>query len=411
LTLPDNLVRTNPLKPAAAAQTELDGLLRSGRPRLKDAANASLRVSSRETTTRVSREHKMVENLPDALNDFYQAILGGGIAALKFNNFEDNFDSERFNYDGSDHSKELNVGERIFYFNWFHNNVMGLWSAYSALHDDKSKHLYLQLLRYRLAGHLCVRLPVEFLDPEALQKYRRAEQSSASELELGGSFGKLRHFDFDWEGRKYVVDCLGLEYYLHRKQYFLDRDGITVRPEPGDYVIDGGACLGDTAAVFSGAVAHAGKVFAFDPVLQHIEVLRFNANQFPNRNVMIVPCGLGNADVEAEPVSLSSYAPGFNTRGKTVPSRKVDSFVEEHALHRLDFLKLDVEGSEMDVLLGAGKSISRFRPKLAVSLYHKPNDIFELINYVREKYPFYQLLIGHYTIHREETVLYCRPAS
>jgi len=56
LTLPDNLSRTNPLKPEAAAQTELDGLRRSGLMPLKDAANASLSVSS------LKRQHVSAEN-------------------------------------------------------------------------------------------------------------------------------------------------------------------------------------------------------------------------------------------------------------------------------------------------------------------------------------------------------------
>jgi hypothetical protein len=74
----------------------------------------------------------------------------------------------------------------------------------------------------------------------------------------------------------------------------------------------------------------------------------------------------------------------------------------------IDFIKLDVEGAELDSIRGARESILRFKPKLAISLYHKPNDIFELILYVKDKFPFYSLHLDHYTIHGEETVLYCR---
>src|SRR6266481_8983141 len=45
---------------------------------------------------------------------------------------------------------------------------------------------------------------------------------------------------------------------------------------------------------------------------------------------------------------------------------------------------------------------------LAVSLYHKPNDLFEIVAFVKENFPFYSMYIDHYTIHGEETVLYCK---
>ena len=65
------------------------------------------------------------------------------------------------------------------------------------------------------------------------------------------------------------MDCLGLDYYLVRGQYFYANEGVRVAPSPGDVVIDGGACTGDTAAVFSNAVGAEGKVFCFDPVADH----------------------------------------------------------------------------------------------------------------------------------------------
>ncbi|MEW8382582.1 MAG: FkbM family methyltransferase, partial [Candidatus Thiodiazotropha taylori] len=121
------------------------------------------------------------------------------------------------------------------------------------------------------------------------------------------------------------------------------------------------------------------------------------------------PYGLSNENIDAEPITLNGYAPGFSPNNITVPLRTIDSLVDSGEIEKVDFIKLDVEGYELDVLLGAAQSIQKFQPKLAISLYHKPNDIFELITYIRDTYPFYHLHIGHYTIHNEETVLYCAP--
>ena len=73
----------------------------------------------------------------------------------------------------------------------------------------------------------------------------------------------------------------------------------------------------------------------------------------------------------------------------------------------MDYIKLDVEGSELAALKGASATIRKFSPKLGVSLYHRPNDIFELPLYIKENHPNYKIYVGHYTIHNEETVMYC----
>jgi Methyltransferase FkbM domain len=91
-----------------------------------------------------------------------------------------------------------------------------------------------------------------------------------------------------------------------------------------------------------------------------------------------------------------------------VPLRSIDALVNSKKLPKMQYIKLDVEGAELESLRGARESIRRFRPKLAVSLYHKPNDLFELILYVASNFPFYKCHIDHYTIHMEETVLYCQ---
>jgi FkbM family methyltransferase len=351
----------------------------------------------------------MFEHPPESAQDFHNSILIQSIAALKLNTFLDNFDADRFNIDGSDHSTQFNAGERAFFFDWFVRNSAPLFEAYSLLGDATSRRLYLHLMGFRLAGHFCVKLPVDFVgESGGLETFRSAASSRPSELPSSGMFGKLKHYDFEFEGHRYVVDCLGLEQYLFRRQYFFDRDGVVIRPEAGDFVIDGGACAGDTAAVFSNVVGADGMVFCFDPVADHLAILEHNVRQFPLANVRIMPYGLSDRTVAADPIVLHHYAPGFNGGNSTIPLRSIDQLVESGDIPRVNFIKLDVEGAELESLRGARRSIERFRPKLAISLYHKPNDIFELIQYVRRQFPFYSLHLDHYTIHVEETVLYCR---
>jgi FkbM family methyltransferase len=351
----------------------------------------------------------MFDERPDSSQSFYNLILTQSIAALKLNTYLDNFDAARFNLDGADHSKEFNAGERAFYFDWFVKNHESLYSAYSLLNNDASKRLYLHLVAFRLAGHFSVKLPLEFaVNVKEFEEYRAAERSTPSQLAASGMFGKLRHFDFEYKGHRYLVDCLGLDYYLFRGQYFYSKEGVDISPAVADAVIDGGACTGDTAAVFSNVVGPAGRVYCFDPVADHLKILEYNAKQFSYDNITVMPYGLADENIFAKPIVLDSYAPGFSSGNKRVPLRSIDFLVKSNEIQRISFIKLDVEGAEMASLRGARESIRRFKPKLAISLYHKPNDLFEIILYIKQEFPFYSCYIDHYTIHAEETVLYCQ---
>ena len=221
-------------------------------------------------------------------------------------------------------------------------------------------------------------------------------------------FGKLNHYDFKFREHQYKLMVSASEYYLFRRQYFYSSDGITISAEHGDIVIDGGAWLGDTSSVFSNAVGVNGKVYAFEPVADHLAVLKYNARQFPIENVICMPYGLSDANVQADPVVLTRYDPGFSSvHEQQVPVCSVDHLIKSKTIDKIDFIKLDIEGAELSALRGARDSIRNFKPKLAISLYHRPNDLFEIISFVKEEFPFYACCIDHYTIHQEETVLYC----
>jgi FkbM family methyltransferase len=353
--------------------------------------------------------NQMFANFPDSEDSFFVSIVSEVIKALDENQFNNNFDTERFNYDGNDHSKDWHHQEYLFFFNWLVKNHSSLFGVFLALEDKRSKELFLHLLVYRMGSHFTVKLPLKFCEGNSEHDYLKLEYSSASDLKIKGFIGTLRHYKFVFDNKQYCVDCLGLKYYLQRKQYFLSRNTTSVQPETGDYVVDGGACWGDTTAVFSNAVGGKGMVYSFDPLSDHIEILNYNIAQFPIKNVKIMPFGLANENVNAEPIRLNSYDPAFNIANKVVPLRKIDTLVDNEEIQRIDFIKLDVEGFEMQVLLGANIAINKFKPKLAVSLYHKPDDMFEILAYIRKHHPFYKFHLGHYTIHSEETVLYCDP--
>lgn len=73
---------------------------------------------------------------------------------------------------------------------------------------------------------------------------------------------------------------------------------------------------------------------------------------------------------------------------------------------RATFIKLDVEGAEMQTLQGAESTIKKYKPRLAVSIYHKRSDIYEIPQLIMEYREDYKFYIRHYTSCMWETVLY-----
>lgn len=73
---------------------------------------------------------------------------------------------------------------------------------------------------------------------------------------------------------------------------------------------------------------------------------------------------------------------------------------------RITMIKMDIEGAELESLRGARRTIQRDKPKLAVCIYHKPEDMTEIPLYIKELVPEYKLHIRHHSNYNAETVLY-----
>ena len=80
----------------------------------------------------------------------------------------------------------------------------------------------------------------------------------------------------------------------------------------------------------------------------------------------------------------------------------MDSLIKE----KVTFIKMDIEGAELKALEGAKNIIMKDKPKLAICLYHKLEDLWEIPMYVRELVPEYKIFIRHHGKNDEETVMY-----
>ena len=73
---------------------------------------------------------------------------------------------------------------------------------------------------------------------------------------------------------------------------------------------------------------------------------------------------------------------------------------------RITYISMDIEGAEHDAFLGGKNSIKKWRPKIAVSAYHKREDLFDLLLLLKSFVPDYKFYLRHYTENQTETVLH-----
>jgi hypothetical protein len=80
--------------------------------------------------------------------------------------------------------------------------------------------------------------------------------------------------------------------------------------------------------------------------------------------------------------------------GEKVPLTTIDKLVAELKLDRVDFIKMDIEGAEVEAVRGGRATIARFRPRMALSVYHEPDDPVEVPKAVRDAWNGYRVECG-----------------
>src|SRR5262249_9153018 len=149
----------------------------------------------------------------------------------------------------------------------------------------------------------------------------------------------------------------------------------------------------------------------FDPMLKHCEIMReaFQMNPRLASHISLFDVGLAAVDSGRDAAHSNSQPinPGARLEDG-LPTRTIDGLVNASNVKRIDFIKLDVEGSELNALHGGEQSLRRWRPKLAISLYHRPEDFFTIPLWLNSLNCGYRFFLDHYSIHNEETVLYAK---
>lgn len=198
-----------------------------------------------------------------------------------------------------------------------------------------------------------------------------------------------------------VYEANPLLWAITRNQYF-----DVFEPFEEEFVIDCGAFDGKTEEmIYNWGEGHVKKIYAFelDPINKK-KCLDFYNNKGLNEIVDFINKGTSNKNetVFLNDVSVGSSASRIGTGSVMAEIVKID----DEITGKVTFIKMDIEGAELDALQGAAQIIKSQKPRLAICLYHKQSDYYEIPTYLLSIVKEYRFIIRHYSSNPWETVLY-----
>lgn len=142
-------------------------------------------------------------------------------------------------------------------------------------------------------------------------------------------------------------------------------------------IIDGGGYIGDSALAFCDYAPS--KIYSFEPVdFLYNKLSETIALNGVSEIIEPVKLGLSDSEKEVKIFGIDSGA-SLHTSSKdnfqNIKTTTVDKFVSEKNID-VGLIKLDVEGSELEVIRGSLETINKYTPVLLISVYHRPEDFF-----------------------------------
>ena len=210
----------------------------------------------------------------------------------------------------------------------------------------------------------------------------------------------------------------------HQKRYlelksreYLELEHPNVPIHKGDTVMDGGV---STYVFFEEKfyqmVGKEGRIIGFEPVIDKILTIKEQLKKYGN--IEVHPFGLWKSNATktlqryewGHMNSVKSYVNNYLNSKKTTSAKvkliKLDDFVKEHNIERLDYIRLNIEGSELEALMGAKNTLKTLKPGLCILLEHYPEELFNVILYLNSLNLGYKFYLGVHDAIRTGFTLY-----
>ena len=284
--------------------------------------------------------------------------------------------------------KENRNTQKLNQLECWKKNIYDFIKLYYLLKDEDSKEVFTNVLRLYLGLSL-----------------------SKTNIEEYSLYSKKYWNELEWEANNCLCKSVHDDNTLDKIETFLLRGyeyKNICKAEKGDYVLDCGAYTGNTSIYFSDLVSEEGKVFSIEAMPQTYNKLCKNISNYKN----IFPYNYAIFDKEKQLKFTEEATPGSRVSDNstentiTVQGISIDEFVNKNKIEKVDFIKMDIEGAELNALEGCAETCKKFSPKLAICIYHKADDwitIPKKILDLNENYVFYMKHSSNYIY---ETVLF-----
>ncbi len=190
-------------------------------------------------------------------------------------------------------------------------------------------------------------------------------------------------------------------------EYERDTNSVLARyVKPGDTVVEAGANMG-SESILIGRLVGAGQVYCFEPNPYTFERLKINIaiNELANVHAYDYALGEQNGNISfniypkgfCNPGMSSKYMETADSKKITVVQKTLDTFVAENNISKVDFIKMDIQGAEMDMLLGAAATIATHKPIIFTEACEPYNNTRELYDKLKQQGYDIHLITGDRT--------------
>jgi len=186
----------------------------------------------------------------------------------------------------------------------------------------------------------------------------------------------------------------------HESQYF---DKEIIPDIKKIRFVDGGGYVGDTLREIIKNYPDFEKIYCVEPNSLHINIAKRDFEQY--EKIEFINCGIGSKEVKEEKSDEVQNNCAHDYQATNINS--IDNLIKK----RVDYIKLDIEGAEQDAIIGAKETISKYKPILAICVYHKAEDWYKIPQLVLEIEKSYDVFLRHYMEGIYETVIYFIPKS
>jgi FkbM family methyltransferase len=317
---------------------------------------------------------------------------------------------------GSAHQERIQFSQELKAFSQCYTPCLeNLEWLYTHLSDQESREILCSVLAYRAMGYKKVKLPLSNAD--YWDQIQRIQDSVKNNESIDSGFMDFKLFKMPLDAYGYPLELfytpIGVLTNFILEHYKCHTPNSVIEAEYGDTVLDCGGCWGDTALYFAHKAGDKGDVYSFEFVPNNLDLwhrnITLNTKLKDRVHLVQAPVWSESGEslfIEGEGPASSVVSEASSPDSLEVKTISIDDMVLEKNLDSVSFIKMDIEGAELAALHGAESTLRRFRPKLAICVYHNLEDFWTIPQFLDGLGLGYRFYLRHFTIHAEETVLF-----